>query len=151
MVLKHDNEIRLLNESFNKLEENTKVNTIFFEGQIYDAHSLLLDILSESKNEIIIIDNYANKELLDILKDIDKNITIVSSNINNILKIKYEKQYNNIKFISNNTFHDRFIIIDKNKLYSCGASFKDLGKKCFAINEIESNELLNTLLKKLDN
>ena len=43
-------------------------------------------------------------------------------------------------------FHDRFIIIDSKKLYSCGASFKDLGKKCFAINEMKSEELINNLL-----
>ena len=149
LVFKHDNEIKLLSKALNNFEEKTKINTIFFDGQIYDAYSLLLDILSTSKKEIIIIDNYAGKELLDILKDINKNIIIVSSNINNILKGKYEKQYTNVKFINNNTFHDRFIIIDKSKLYSCGASFKDLGKKCFSINEIESNEILNKLLSRI--
>ena len=56
---------------------------------------------------------------------------------------------NNIKFIYNNSFHDRFIILDKNKLYSCGSSFKDLGKKCFAINKIEDNEYLKNILKKI--
>ena len=113
LVFKHDNEIKLLSKALNNFKEREKINTIFFDGQIYDAYSFLLDILSTSKNEIIIIDNYAGKELLDILKDINKNIIIVSSNINNILKRKYEKQYTNIKFINNNTFHDRFIIIDK--------------------------------------
>lgn len=70
--------------------------------------------------------------------------------MNEILKKKYEKKYNNIIFIHNQTFHDRFIIIDRKVLYSCGASFKDLGKKCFAINEIISNEYLEELLKILD-
>ena len=149
MVLKHDNEIKLLSKALNTFKEKERINTIFFDGQIYDAYSLLLDILNTSKEEIIIIDNYAGKELLDILKNINKKIIIVSNNIDNILKNKYEKQYNNITFINNNTFHDRFIIIDKSKLYSCGASFKDLGKKCFAINEISSNEILINLLNKI--
>ena len=43
--------------------------------------------------------------------------------------------------------HDRFIIIDKNILYHCGASFKDLGKKCFGINKIEDKEYLNKYMK----
>ena len=110
---------------------------------------MLIDILNKAKNEIIIIDNYAGKKLLDILKDINKNIIIVSSNINDILKDKYESQYQNIKFVNNDNFHDRFIIIDRTKLYSCGASFKDLGNKCFAINEIESLDILNNLLNKI--
>ena len=80
----------------------------------------------------------------------NKKITIVSKNIDEILKKKYEKQYNNITFVSNNSFHDRFVILDKNKLYSCGASFKDLGKKCFAINEFYDREYLKKLLEILD-
>ena len=149
LVLEHDKDIKLLQETFNKLEEKEKINTIFFEGQIYDAYSLLLDILNKSEKEIVIIDNYAGKELLDILKNINKKIIIVSSNIDNTLKKKYEKQYSNITFINNNTFHDRFIITDQKQLYSCGSSFKDLGKKCFSINKIEDNEYINIILDKI--
>ena len=149
MLINHENRILRLENTFNKLEEKQKVNTIFFEGQIYDAYSLLIDILNKAKKEIIIIDNYASKELLDMLKDINKKITIVSSNINESLKKKYEKQYSNITFINNNTFHDRFIIIDNNKLYTCGASFKDLGKKCFAINEMNSQKLIEDIMKTI--
>ena len=149
MVFDHDNEIKLLQESFSKLEEKETVNHIFYEGQIYDAYSLLMDILSKAKNEIIIIDNYAGKELLDIIKDIKQNIKIVSSNIDSTLKKKYESQYSNVTFINNNTFHDRFIIIDRKELYNSGASFKDLGKKCFSLNKIEDKEILSNIIKKI--
>jgi len=44
-----------------------------------------------------------------------------------------EKQYNNIKFINNDSYHDRFIIIDRKIAFHSGASFKDLGKKCLII------------------
>lgn len=108
-----------------------------------------MDIFDKAKKEIIIIDNYAGKELLDILKKLDKKLIIVSKNIDEILKKKYESQYNNITFINNDSFHDRFVIIDRNKLYSCGASFKDLGKKCFAINKIVEKEFLDIILKNL--
>ena len=76
LVLEHDNEIRLLQESFNKLSAKEKINHIFYDGQIYDAYSLLIDILNKAKKEIIIIDNYAGKELFDITKDIKVNIKI---------------------------------------------------------------------------
>ena len=149
-IIEHDNDIKILQQSFDKLNEKSKINSIFYDGQIYYAYSLLLDILNKAKKEIILIDNCAGKELLDILKNIDKKIIIVSSNIDDTLKKKYESQYNNVEFINNNTFHDRFIIIDRIKLYSCGASFKDLGKKCFALNEIVSNELIENLVKRMD-
>ena len=147
ILINHENRLLMLEENFNKKIEKERVNSIFFEGQIYDAYSLLLDILNKASEEIIIIDNYASKELLDILKNINTKIIIVSKNIDNNLKDKYESQYDNITFISNNSFHDRFIIIDRKVLYSCGASFKDLGNKCFAINENSKKEYINELLK----
>ena len=70
-------------------------------------------------------------------------------NIDNISKEKYEKQYSNIEIINTNIFHDRFIIIDNKALYHSGASFKDLGKKCFAITRIVDNNILEELLDKL--
>ena len=150
LVIKDNERINLLEESFSKLNEKQKINTIFYEGQIYDAYSLLIDILSTAKKEIIIIDNYAGKELLDILKEININIIIVSSNIDNMLKKKYESQYSNVSFINNNTFHDRFLIIDRKILYNSGSSFKDLGKKCFYIGKIDDEEILKQILEKLD-
>ena len=149
MVFDHDNEIKLLQESFSKLEKKEKINHIFYEGQIYDAYSLLIDILSKVKEEVIIIDNYAGKELLDIIKDISVDIKIVSSNIDSTLKKKYESQYSNVTFMNNNTFHDRFVIIDRKELYNSGASFKDLGNKCFAITKIEDKEYLEIILKNI--
>ena len=149
ILINHENRLLMLEESFDKLNEKEKINHIFYEGQIYDAYSLLIDILSKSKEEVIIIDNYEGKELLDIIKDIKLNIKIVSCNIDSKLKKKYESQYKNVTFINNNTFHDRFIIIDRKELYNSGASFKDLGKKCFALNKIEDKEILNNIIKKI--
>lgn len=150
ILINHENRILRLEKTFDEFNKKKEINKIFFEGELYDAYSLLLDILIKTKNEIIIIDNYAGKELLDILKKIDKRIIIVSKNIDETLKKKYESQYNNITFINNNSFHDRFIILDRKKLYSCGASFKDLGKKCFALNEFNDKEYLNKLLNILN-
>ena len=146
-----DNNAKRIDELFDKFNSNDIAkNTIFFEGEIYDAYSLLIDIFNTSISEIIIIDNYAGKELLDILKEINRNIILVSKNINEILKKKYISEYDNITFINNNSFHDRFIIIDRKKLYTCGASFKDLGKKCFCISIIDDIEYMSKLLKNIN-
>ena len=145
---KVDNNTKRIDELFAKFEPKVIAkNYLFFSGELYDAYSLLMDILNEASEEVIIIDNYAGKELLDILKNIDKKIIIVSKNIDDKLKVKYKSQYTNITFINNDSFHDRFIIVDRFKLYSCGASFKDLGKKCFAINEITIKEYLDEIIK----
>ena len=149
LTIKNTEDIKLLQESFDKLNTKESNNHIFYEGQIYDAYSLLIDILSKAKKEIIIIDNYAGKKLFDIIRNIDVKVKIYTENIDNISKEKYEKQYSNIEIINTNIFHDRFVIIDNKVLYHSGASFKDLGKKCFAITKIVDNNILEELLDKL--
>jgi hypothetical protein len=149
MIFKHENEIKLLQESFNKFESKNINNHIFFEGQIYDAYSLMMTILNKEKKNIIIIDNYAGRELFDLIKEINIKTKIYSKNIDENALIKYQKQYHNLEIIYNNKFHDRFIIIDKKTLYHCGASFKELGNKCFAINLIENEEIIKSILNNL--
>ena len=149
LTIKNTEDIKLLQESFDKLNTKESNNHIFYEGQIYDAYSLLIDILSKAKKEIIIIDNYAGKKLFDIIKNINVKVKIYTENIDNISKEKYEKQYNNLEIINTNIFHDRFIIIDNKILYHSGASFKDLGKKCFAITKIEDTKIIKDLLERL--
>ena len=63
---------------------------------------------------------------------------------------KYNKQYNNVKVKFSSKYHDRFIMIDNKILYHCGASFKDLGKKCFCISKIENDTILESLLKVIN-
>ena len=121
-----DNNVRLIQKSLDKLGSKEGNNHIFFDNQIYDAYSLLMDILSKAKKEIVIIDNYAGEKLFDIIKDIKVNIKVYTQNIDNIAKEKYELQYNNLTIINTDIFHDRFIMIDKKILYHCGTSFKDL-------------------------
>lgn len=84
MVIRHDSEIKLLQETLSNFKE--KNNHIFFEGQIYDAYSIMLDIFNRSKNEIIIIDNYVDKNILDILSKTNKEITLITNKY--IKKIK---------------------------------------------------------------
>ena len=152
IIVNHENRILKLEESFDKLNEKEKINAIFYEGQIYDAYSLLIDIFKEANEEIIIIDNYADKSILDMITNLNVKVIIVTRKFNLLKDIdikKYNKQYHNLKVIYSDKFHDRFVIIDKKVLYHSGASFKDLGNKCFAINKIEDNEYLKNILKKI--
>ena len=145
-IIEHDNKIDLILDKLSTKEENSH---IFYEGQIYDAYSLLMNILGKAKKEIIIIDNYAGKELFDIIKDIKVNIKVYTENIDNIAKKKYEQQYSNLTIINTNIFHDRFILIDNKILYHSGASFKDLGKKCFCITKMEDKQIIKDLINRL--
>ena len=148
MLINHEERILKLEESFNKF--SSKEKTIIYEGKIYDSYSILIDIFNEANNEIIIIDNYSSKELFDILRNIDKKIIIISKNIDELLAKKYKTQYENIEFINKNPFHDRYIILDRNIVYSSGMSLKDLGKSYSYINREHEEIFVQELLKRIN-
>ena len=147
MLISHENRLTLLENTFDNFKE--KNNHIFFEGQIYDAYSLMLKIFDNAETSIIIIDNYIDKNILDILSKTNKQVTLISNKYKIQDYEKYREQYNNVTLVIDNSFHDRFIILDKKVLYHSGASFKDLGKNCFSITKIEDKGILHNLLDKL--
>ena len=148
MVIRHDNDIRIL---FNKLEEKELKNKIFFNGEIFDSYIEIIKILNKSKKEIIIIDNYADTTLLEIISKINKNVILITNKkiLKDIDINKYNKQYNNLTIIENNTFHDRFIILDKDKIYHIGSSINNLGNKTFMICLIEEEPIKELLFNKI--
>ena len=153
MVLEHDSQIKLLQSTFNKLEEKKKVNEIYFDGQIYDAYSKIQEIFKEAKKEIIIIDGYADNTILDIIKRLKVNVTIITK-LNNLLTrqdvLKYNKQYHNLKVIYDNSFHDRYFILDGKTVYHCGASINRIGYKTFSITLIGDEYMCKLLSSRVN-
>ena len=131
-------------------EENIK-QKIFFQGQIYDAYSLIIDIIKKADRKILIIDNYIDDSILKMLTKKNKNVEVVilTSDKSTIQKIdiqKFNKEYPILKISTTNKFHDRFIVIDNKEMYHLGASVKDLGKKCFGINKIEDISIIQKII-----
>ena len=147
MVYKLDERVNFLETNF--LEFKSFSNEIFYAGQFFDAYAFLLDIFDNAKQSIIVIDNYASKELFKLLSKTKKKVVVYSKNITSDLACKYKKQYDNVTLKFNDSYHDRFIIIDNSILYHCGASFKDLGNKCFCISRIDSKDMVNDMLNRL--
>ena len=151
-VMKNTEDIKVLQESFCKFEEKRKVNEIYFNGQIYDAYFKIYEIFNFAKNKLVIIDNYADNTILDIIKRLKVKVTIITKENNLLTKQdidKYNKQYNNLKVIYNNTFHDRYFILDDKIIYHCGASINRIGYKTFSITLVNDEFILKSLLNKL--
>jgi hypothetical protein len=151
-VLEHDNDIKLLQESFKKFEEKKKNNEIYFNGQIFDAYSKILDIFKDAKKELTIIDAYADNTILDIIKRLNVQATIITKKDNLLTNQdiqKYNQQYHNLKIIFNNTFHDRYFILDNDIVYHCGTSINRLGYKTFSITKMNDKDVCNLLINKI--
>ena len=153
LVLEDHQKIKVLETSFNKLEEKSKVNEIYFNGQIYDAYSKIQEIFKKIKKELIIIDAYADNIILDIIKRLNVNVTIITKSNNLLTKqdiLQYNKQYHNLRVYYDNTFHDRYFIIDKKQVYHCGTSINRIGYKTFSINLISDEEVCSSLISKIN-
>ena len=152
-VLKNTEDIKLLQETLTKFEEKKKINEIYFNGQIFDAYSKIQEIFSETKKKLIIIDAYADNTILDIIKRLNIDVIIITKS-NNLLTnqdiSKYNKQYSNLKVIYDNTFHDRYFILDNEIIYHCGSSINRIGYKTFSITLLNDKEVSKMIIDKIN-
>lgn len=127
---------------------------IFFDGQIYDAFSLITSIIQKATKEIILIDGYVDVDTLNILakKNIGVDVkiyTYASAPLTNRDVANFNAQYPTLTVKKTQVFHDRFIILDGKTAYHIGASIKDAGKKCFGISVLEDPGMVADLLNRL--
>ena len=125
---------------------------IFYDGQIYDAFSLLIELIQKAEQEIILIDGYVDVSTLNLLAKMNAGVSV---SIYTFTKTKltaqdvatFNAQYPQLEVKHTNIFHDRFLILDGKTMYHIGASLKDAGKKCFAVSEMK--DAGRSLMKKL--
>lgn len=140
---------------FDYIAEHEEVKQkIFFEGQIYDAFSLLVKLVGGAEKSIILIDNYVNVATLNILAKKKRNVNVciytmrqtklTAADVRN-----FNRQYPRLDVKHTGAFHDRFLIMDDDQAYHIGASLKDAGRKCFAINQMEDKITLKGILRRL--
>lgn len=119
----------------------TRSEGVFLDGQIFDAYTLMCDIVRSAQRRIILIDNYIDDSVLCQLDKRNPKVsaTIYTPAISKELKLdlkRHNAQYAPIQIKIFKKAHDRFLIID-DVVYHIGASFKDLGKKLFAFSRME--------------
>ena len=127
---------------------------IFFDGQIYDAFSLITTIIQKAKRDIVLIDGYVDVNTLNILakKNAGVDVTIftyASAPLTNKDAENYNTQYPKLTVKKTQVFHDRFIMLDGKTVYHIGASIKDAGKKCFGISLINDSSIVLGILNRL--
>jgi len=152
MIIRHDQEIKNLQEYLKKVEEKKVVNEVYFAGQIYDAYSKLIDIFKEAKEKLMIIDAYADKTMLDMISRVSVPTLLIVKEEPLLKELdieKYNQQYQNLKIIKDSTFHDRYIIIDEKKIYHCGTSINYAGSKTFSINILEDKIVIERMLSAI--
>lgn len=127
---------------------------LFYDGQLWDARVLVMKLIERAKRSLILIDNWATPEVLDLFAKKRKGVkvTIFTSEHFNKLHVpshkiseadikSFNEQYPTLTVRYNESFHDRFLVIDDRELFLIGASLKDLGRKCFAFTKLDAGEI----------
>ena len=151
-LAKHDSDIADLKEKvdFFVQTQTPPLQGVFYDGQLWDARALVLKLVAGAKRSLILIDNWATMEVLDLFVKKRKGVkvTIFTSEHFDKKHVPHRKisdadiktfnaQYPKLAVCYNESFHDRFLIIDDKELYLIGASLKDLGSKCFAFTKLD--------------
>ena len=155
-LAKHDSDIADLKEKvdFFVQTQTPPLQGVFYNGQLWDARALVLSLVSRAKRSLILIDNWANTAVLDLFtkKREGVRLTVFTSEHYDKKHVPHRKispadiatfnsQYPKLVVRYNETFHDRFLIIDDKELYLIGASLKDLGSKCFAFTKLDPADI----------
>ena len=139
----HDNQIKELS---NRMDFFVRTSLppkegIIYDGQIFDAYTLMCDLIRSAATRVIIVDNYIDDSVFCQLdkRAIGVSATIYTPSISKTLRQDLERhnaQYAPIEIKTFRRAHDRFLIVD-DIVYHVGASFKDLGKKLTAFSKME--------------
>ena len=145
-----------LEQIFEYISDHEESNQkIFFDGQIYDAFSLLIELIQKAETEIVLVDGYVDVGTLNILSKKKENVAVTvytqqRTKLSQTDVYNFNAQYPKLDVKYTRAFHDRFLILDKTKAYHVGASLKDAGKKCFGINLIEDAGIVRDILQRLE-
>ena len=132
-------------------KDSEPIEGFFFEGQIFDAYTLISDLIRKATTRIILIDNYVDDRILKVLTKRKEGVSATiytdprHSQISNDLR-RHNAQYPRIEVRNCTNVHDRFLIVDNN-VYFIGGSIKDLGKKIVAFSQMQQNP--NDILSRL--
>ncbi|MBU9107742.1 ORF6N domain-containing protein [[Clostridium] innocuum] len=148
-----DEKLEQIFEYISEHEESSQ--KVFFDGQIYDAFSLIVNLIQKAEIEITLIDGYVDVGTLNLLskKKSDVAVTIYTQKQTKLTKAdvkNFNAQYPTLKIKYTKVFHDRFLILDQATAYHVGASLKDAGKKCFGINLIQDAGIIKDILQRLE-
>ena len=149
-VFTHDEQIKLVLRA-----AQPPIQGVFYDGQLWDACSLVERLVARARASILLIDNWVGVETLDLLAKKRKgvSVTVVTSEhkdrrgkprptLAETDIAKFNAQYPSLMVRYSEKFHDRFLILDDGEIYLIGASLKDLGKKCFAFTKLDAGEIV---------
>lgn len=145
-----------LEQIFEYISEHEEASQkVFFDGQIYDAFSLIVSLIQKAEKEITLIDGYVDVGTLNLLAKKNNGVSVTvythqRTRLSNMDVQNFNAQYPTLEVKYTSVFHDRFLILDRKTAYHIGASLKDAGKKTFGITLINDESITKDILQRLE-
>lgn len=153
-------DVTILADNF--ITDKDKKNFVIYKGQKLEADIAYIEIYQQAKKLIYVVDDYMNAKSLQHLSQKADGVEVVLFTENgkggrgfltNSLVTDFQNEYPTIRIKPNSDCHDRLIVLDYGeeieKVYHCGASSKDAGKKLCAINQITETAIIHPVIDRL--
>ena len=146
-----DNKLSLI-ESENLYFSKT---IVVYEGNTFDGLTIISDLVSKAKHNLVLIDPYADTKTLNVLKnkDINASLLLITSDRAKLSQMdidSFNDNYSGLSVVINNSYHDRYLIIDDFIFYHLGSSINYLGNKFAQIDKIVDEDLKDLLRKRIN-
>lgn len=164
---KTEKEIQNIQKSIDTINENFVSdkdfkNFVIYKGQKFEADAAYIDIYQQAHKSIYVVDDYVNTKSLQLLSQKQSGVEVILFTENGHGKRgflttavvnDFMEEYPTLRIKSNPDCHDRLIVLDyglpTEKVFHCGASSKDAGKKLCAINRISETNMIHSVMDKL--
>ena len=153
-------DVTILADNF--ITDKDKKDFVIYKGQKLEADIAYIEIYQQAKKSIYVVDDYMNAKSLQHLSQKDDGVEVILFTENgkggrgfltNSLVTDFQNEYPTIRIKPNSDCHDRLIVLDYGeeieKVYHCGASSKDAGKKLCAINQITEMAIIHPVIDRL--
>ena len=153
-------DVTILADNF--ITDKDKKDFVIYKGQKLEADIAYIEIYQQAKKSIYVVDDYMNAKSLQHLSQKADGVEVILFTENgkggrgfltNSLVTDFQNEYPTIRIKPNPDCHDRLIVIDygeeTEKVYHCGASSKDAGKKLCAINQITETAIIHPVIDRL--
>lgn len=152
--------IDLINENF--ISDKDFKNFVIYKDEKFEADMAYIDIYQQATKSIYIVDDYVNTKTLQLLSQKKQGVKVILFTENGhgrkgfltkSVVDDFNQEYPMLYIKSNPDCHDRLIVLDyglpTEKVFHCGASSKDAGRKVCAINKIFNNFIIHPIIDKL--
>lgn len=118
----------------------------FKAGEEYESIRYFSKLFQSATKEILILDDYISSNIFDFIEEIENNIKIKILTSPNKFKSNFKTLYLwykgwNLEAKTHNIAnHDRYIILDNNKIYHIWTSLNWIGKNDFSTKELSDKQ-----------